>query len=296
MDMINISVLWVTRNRCDELIRSIESVFDQTRLPDELVVVDNASEDNTVHVLSIRFPEIKIIRMHRNIGCPAARNIGVANCAGEIVYFLDDDGWLDMYAIENALNVFITKSNVAVVSSRLIHVADHLAPIPIIEDSPSHLQACFNGGCSSIRRKIFIECGGFPDDFFRQAEEVSLSLYLIDKGYDIFYEPTSIMYHKPSAVERMPLQFTYLLLSNSIKIGYRQVPFPYWPGKVIIQMWYCLRESVSHRNFFLFIKLLIQSLIDIPLLFSQRKPVSREAFKKYLHLNKQNRIEVLKCD
>jgi len=283
---VSISVLWVTRNRCKELVRSIESVLEQTRLPDELVVIDNASEDDSVQTVSSRFPQIKIIRLHRNIGCPSARNVGVANCTSEIIYFLDDDGWLNPNALEKILPCFAPDSTTGAAMSRIIHISENGQEFQNADNHHAHTLNNFNGGSTAIRKKAFLDCGGFPDDFFRQVEEVALSLYLMDKGYEIIYEPTSIMYHRPSNVERFPVRFAYYVLRNSIRIGYRQIPFPYWLGKVFIQLWHAIRLAISHRSLSLVPKVATQAVRDIPLLFTERKPVSRKSFEKFLFLNK----------
>jgi len=286
VDNISIAVLWVTRNRCKDLVRSIESVLCQTKTADELVIVDNCSDDNTVETVAKQYPQIKIIQIHKNLGCPSARNIGLVNCASQIIYFLDDDGWLNPKALEYALKGFSHYPRTAIVMSRIIHVTDSDEENIIINNEKVCILNNFVGCATAIKKNAFIECGGFPDDFFRQAEEVALSLYIIDKGYTIVYEPKSIMFHQPSPIERLPVQFCYYQLRNSIRIGYRQVPFPFWPGKIISQLWHAIRLSVMHRNFLLAIKVYGRSILDLHLLFSERNPIHRKTFKQFRKINK----------
>jgi glycosyltransferase involved in cell wall biosynthesis len=94
-----VSVILPTRNRSAQLPRALSSVIDQTYPHWELVVVDDASDDDTPGVVA-SFPDPRI-RYHRVAqgGVCAARNHGLAEARGELVAYLDDDntmhpGWL----------------------------------------------------------------------------------------------------------------------------------------------------------------------------------------------------------
>jgi glycosyltransferase involved in cell wall biosynthesis len=87
-----ISVVLPTHNRCKLLARAIESVLRQTYSSVELIVVDDASTDETDEVLrSFSDTRIRYVRHDQNRGGSAARNTGIEVCTGEFVAFLDDD-------------------------------------------------------------------------------------------------------------------------------------------------------------------------------------------------------------
>lgn len=92
------SVVITTRNRASMLKRGIESCFRQT-LPCEIVVVDEASTDDTPLVIQ-SFPNITYIRNDRALGHSAAANIGIRAASGQWIKPLDDDDWLDPSCIE----------------------------------------------------------------------------------------------------------------------------------------------------------------------------------------------------
>lgn len=88
-----VSVIIPTFNRARFLVEALESVFSQTYRPLEVLVVDEASTDETPKVVS-RFPVIYVRRPVRR-GPAAARNRGIVLSRGELVSFLDsDDLWL----------------------------------------------------------------------------------------------------------------------------------------------------------------------------------------------------------
>jgi len=94
--MPKVSVVIPTYNRAELLRSAIISVLNQTFQDFEIVVVDDASKDNTAEVISsFNDKRIKYIRHETNKGEAGARNTGVMNSEGEYIAFLDDDDeWL----------------------------------------------------------------------------------------------------------------------------------------------------------------------------------------------------------
>ena len=95
MDAMMISVIIPTYNREGVLMRSIESVLNQTYEDFELLVMDDCSTDSTTEmVASLEDPRIRYHRLDKNSGQGTARNIGVGLAKGDIIAFQDsDDVW-----------------------------------------------------------------------------------------------------------------------------------------------------------------------------------------------------------
>jgi glycosyltransferase involved in cell wall biosynthesis len=94
--MPKISVIILTHNRAALLPRAISSVLNQTYQSFELLIVDDASKDNTREVVgSFCDNRTTYIRHEVNKGEAASRNTGILNSKGEYIAFLDDDDeWL----------------------------------------------------------------------------------------------------------------------------------------------------------------------------------------------------------
>jgi len=89
---MNITVIIPTYNRYSQLIRAVKSVYKQTYLPKELIVVDDGSNDKTSDIQK-DFPSIKYI-YQKNRGVSSARNRGIKSATYEWIAFLDsDDEW-----------------------------------------------------------------------------------------------------------------------------------------------------------------------------------------------------------
>lgn len=92
---IRIAVVIPTYNRSWSIHRCLDSVFAQTRLPDEIIVVDDGSTDGSTSDLNYRYPRTRVITQD-NQGVSAARNAGIRAAQSEWIAFLDsDDVWLD---------------------------------------------------------------------------------------------------------------------------------------------------------------------------------------------------------
>jgi predicted nucleotidyltransferase len=89
---LTVSVMLVTRNRAALLNRALASLVRQERLPDQVVVVDNASSDDTPSVARSYAGALNVTLVREEkVGIPHARNAGLAACDADIIASLDDD-------------------------------------------------------------------------------------------------------------------------------------------------------------------------------------------------------------
>ncbi len=89
-----VSVIIPTRNRANLLARSLKSVLHQHYHNFEVIVIDDASEDDTVNTIEQfrnKFKSFKYIRNNKRQGGAESRNIGIKSASGNYIAFLDDD-------------------------------------------------------------------------------------------------------------------------------------------------------------------------------------------------------------
>jgi len=111
-----VSVIIPTYNRCALVQEAIASVLGQTRVPDEIIVVDDGSTDDTAAVLAQYGAPVKVIRQS-NQGRSAARNRGLREAHGELILYLDSDDLLAPECVERYLDVLGQRPEVGVVYS-----------------------------------------------------------------------------------------------------------------------------------------------------------------------------------
>ena len=105
----SVSVIVTTHNRKKLIGRAINSILAQTRLPDEIIIIDDGSSDKTGQFVKEKYPAIRYI-WQENLGISEARNTGIMMARGIWIAFLDsDDEWLPS-KLENQLNALQIKS------------------------------------------------------------------------------------------------------------------------------------------------------------------------------------------
>ncbi len=93
--MSSISVIIPSFNRVDSLERALNSVYNQTFSPNEVIVIDDGSTDHTAQMVADKFPKVLLLQQP-NQGVSNARNTGIRKATGEWLAFLDsDDEWLE---------------------------------------------------------------------------------------------------------------------------------------------------------------------------------------------------------
>jgi glycosyltransferase involved in cell wall biosynthesis len=100
--LLTISAVVPAYNRGRFIGDAIASVLGQSRRPDEIIVVDDASQDDTA-AIAAAYPGVTLIRLSTNAGAAGARNAGLAAARGDVVAWLDsDDIWLPRHCEVNA--------------------------------------------------------------------------------------------------------------------------------------------------------------------------------------------------
>ena len=224
-----VSIAIVTWNRREDLSVAIESCRSQTYKNIEIVVADNASSDGTYEFLIENPPDIKVVRIHRNLGCCPGRNLAMANCSGEIVFCFDDDGFLDSECVERIVSDFQANEDVAVVACNVRNPSEAESKTSEAAASTSGKSVpIFLGTGFGIRKAVLDEVGYFPD-YFRQGEENYLSMRVLDAGYRIFWNSAALIYHRWEDNEkgRSSRQILYLNFRHELENIKRLLPFRY---------------------------------------------------------------------
>lgn len=107
------TVVVATRDRCDRLRSCLNALTALPEQPD-IIVVDNASTDNTAALVRMRFPSVRLIRLETNRGA-VARNIGVRAARTPYVAFADDDSGWSPGALDQASQHFRSRLPIAVI-------------------------------------------------------------------------------------------------------------------------------------------------------------------------------------
>jgi len=176
--------------------------------PFEIIVVDDASPDDSINFLKENYPQIKIIRHQKNLGFAAACNSGVKAAGGEIVVLLNLDVVPKKDALEKILpdfedpKVFAVSFNEPSWSwARIIWRNGFIEHKPGSKTQKTHISAWASGGSAAFRRSIWEKLGGF-DEIYKPFywEDIDLGYRAWRGGYKILWEPKAVVYHKHEAI------------------------------------------------------------------------------------------------
>lgn|SRR5574341_198431 len=118
---LSVAVIIPTYNRADLVGEAIDSCLGQTRVPDQIIVVDDGSTDHTQEVLATYGTQITMIRQS-NKGLSAARNAGLRAVTADLIALLDSDDTLLPESIALRAHVLETQPEVGVVYSDIMRV------------------------------------------------------------------------------------------------------------------------------------------------------------------------------
>jgi GT2 family glycosyltransferase len=230
-------VLLTTGDRPAELWTAIDSIRDQT-INGQIILVCNGCKASDTG------SDVTAIELDENVGIPAGRNIGIGASTGEIVFFLDDDGFYPARdTVDRAIKMFQANTLLGIVSFRIVDPEG--SPIQrrhvprLRTGDPSHASqvTTFLGGACAIRRSVFDDVGGFPDGFFYAHEETDLAWRAIDAHWQIRYEPQLAITH-PANPPAQRGKAVYLTARNRVFLARRRLPIPL--AAVYVPVWFIL--------------------------------------------------------
>ena len=122
MGLPNVSVVLVNFRGIDDTLNAIKSIQETNYPKDqlEIVVVDNASGDNSVEKLKILGNKIVLVEANENLGFAGGVNLGVKKSAGEVIGLLNNDAKCDVNWINTAVDTFLNDKDVASVASKVL--------------------------------------------------------------------------------------------------------------------------------------------------------------------------------
>ncbi|WP_158828339.1 glycosyltransferase family 2 protein [Mucilaginibacter lacusdianchii] len=213
---MKISFVILNYNREAEVLQTIEKTHQlmQGRTDYEIIIVDNASTDNSVASLKALSNKIKLVTRPSNNGI-AGWNDGFAEASGKYMVVLDDDSNVES-GIDEAINYLDVHSEVGVLSLNITGGAFQT-------DDRVDLQDCtdFIGCGAVIRKEVYNKIGGFAEWLFIYTHEWEYGLRVLNAGYKIKYFEKCKVLHRTSALNRTPKRLKIFSVRNELVIVYK---------------------------------------------------------------------------
>ncbi|MEE8300653.1 MAG: glycosyltransferase family 2 protein [Desulfatiglandales bacterium] len=211
-----LSIIIVNYDTAGMLYRCLNSIASQWDIKTEVIVVDNASQDNSQDIIKENFPWVKLIANKHNLGFGRANNQALKSCKAKYVYFLNPDTELRQGVLRAMIEFMESHPEVGLAGTRIIN-PDGSPQSSVEKRYPGEKHAkhdlkrlrggiAWVLGASMIARRGIVEgLGGFDESFFLYGEEQDLCLRVRKAGSTIGYIPDSVVVHWGGQSERNAL-------------------------------------------------------------------------------------------
>jgi len=294
--MPQISIVIPNLNGAHYLETCLPSLARQELKPAEILVVDNASADNSLEVVRKLAPEATVLAQLKNLGFAAAANAGARAATGAWIAILNNDteaapDWLAQCAsaIERHPDASFLACRVLdfAARDRLYSAGDCFLRagigfrrgqgLPDREEYRREVEIFSACGCAAVYRKdLFEKAGGYDEDFFAYLEDIDLALRLRARGYRGYYAAGARVFHHgggTSGGEFSPLSVR-LRTRNSLLLLIKCFPARFlWrcsPMIVALQLSW-LARAVAHRRLLSYVRGLAGIIPRLPAALFRRR-------------------------
>jgi len=285
-----VSYMIATRNRREELLKTLAACREQEYPDKEVHVVDDGSSDGTFQAVQSHFPEVIVTRNECSIGSVASRNQILARVTGDVLIGFDDDSrFINCGATASVVERFRREPDLGVLVFQDIG-PEYPARIP--ENSPARFHgerhvSSFAASRYAIRRAVVQKTGQFAHFFWHAYEEPDLAIRVWDSGYRCLEWYEILVWHEFSTLNRNERRTHYFHARNELLSCLMRTPLPLIVPLVAWRMFSQLRYSFGRGWWTVELKVWWDALRMIPLAVKHRRPVAMETLRRCLLLNRR---------
>ncbi len=226
----------------------ISSLQEQSHANIEIIVVDNASEDDSVEYLQNNFPRVKVIEHEANLGFGAANNTGIKASQGKYTMMLNNDTRLEPDCIEELIKSIEKNERYGASASKIfLEFEDNILDVAGIAVCLDGLaigrgrlesgdkfndeeEVFFASDCACLYKKEMLDDIGlteevYDEDFFAYADETDIGWRAQIAGWKCIYNPKAVVYHYHSASSGTYSAFkAFLVERNRIWVAIKSLP------------------------------------------------------------------------
>ena len=232
MKLSIVIVSYNVRRYLDKCLESVQRALEGIEA--EVLVVDNASADDTMALLPGRYPWVRFIANSDNVGFARANNQAIRLSAGEYVLLLNPDTTVAPHTLRDALS-FMDNHQQAGGAGVKMHNEDgtvapesrRAIPTPWVSalkmlgftgryymshlpwDAPCQIEV-ISGAFCLLRRKALDQIGLLDEAFFMYGEDIDLSFRLLKAGWENWYLPLDITHYKGRSTRKSDYRYVHV--------------------------------------------------------------------------------------
>jgi GT2 family glycosyltransferase len=240
------AVMITTRNRCEELHRTLSKLQELQPQPSEILICADGCTDNTREMVRSEFPHCTLIENEQARGSVFSRDRLLRLAKNEIVLSLDDDSYpIDHDFFARLKDLFAQYSQAAVISFPEIRDGDVFAHPTKSPSSPAHLVSAYANCAAAMRQDVYLRSQGFPIFFDHMYEEPDFAVQCYALGYQVWFWPAVRIRHHVSSAQRDEIGRHHLDARNELWSVLMRCPFPQVIPVALFRIWRQFRYACS---------------------------------------------------
>jgi GT2 family glycosyltransferase len=241
------SIMIATRNRREELRRTLGKLFDLQPAADEILICADGCTDKTSEMVRQDFPSCILLENDSARGSVFSRDRVLRTASGDIVLSLDDDSYpLDRDFFARLQLVFGQHAGAAVITFPELRDEGAPADPTKLPSSAAHLVSAYPNCAAAMRRETYLRLGGYPIFFEHAYEEPDYALQCYAAGYTVCFDPRLSIRHHLSPQNRSGLSRHPLNARNELWSVLMRCPFPYVIAVAFFRIWRQFRYACSN--------------------------------------------------
>jgi GT2 family glycosyltransferase len=285
------TVVVTTKNRKEDLNKSIASVFCQS-VPLNILVIDDGSTDGTYDLVRRQFPQVQIHRSETSLGYIVQRNQAAGLAQTPILISIDDDA---VFSSPTVVETTLREFDHPRVGAVGIPVVDVNRSPTVRRKTPdaSGIYALYDyvGTAHALRRDVFLKLGGYREFLVHQSEEEDYCVRMLNAGYITRAGNADPIHHFESP-RRSFARMDYYGARNKVLYAWHNVPLPHFPVHLAATTAMTATFSQQPARFLTRLRGVLAAYANILAGRSARQPVSRNIYKLSRRLKKQGALRL----
>jgi GT2 family glycosyltransferase len=233
-------VLILNYNGRETLRQCLQSVYQLSYANFEVVLIDNASTDESLEEIKALFPRTHFVRNERNLGFAAGNNPGIRFAlekGADYVWLLNNDAFVDREALDKLVESGEHHSNVGILSPLILHATTkniwfgkgvidwtrmktrHISPPTLLKPFSSE----YICGCAMlVKKEVFKTVGILDEHYFLYYEDVDFSIRAARAGFVLLVIPTATVFHAEASQDNPDK--VYWLVFSGLRFFHHHAP------------------------------------------------------------------------
>lgn len=247
-------------------------------LDSEIIVVDNASGDDSMSYLPSRFPDVRFIANAQNTGFAKANNLAISLSKGEYILLLNPDTVLGEEVLDDAIAFMDKTPDAGALGVKMLDGQGNFLPeskrgfpspwtsfckvtglsymlpkskifgryhVKYLSENETHRIEVLSGAFMLLRRTAIEKSGLLDEDFFMYGEDIDLSYRITKSGYYNYYLPLRIIHYKGESTKKGSLKYVRIFYDAMHIFVQKHYPHYQTTGIIFLKTGIWARASLS---------------------------------------------------